>query len=274
MTAFHLHLVSDATGETINAVARACLVQFESAQPIEHVWSMIRSERQLAKVLSGIGANPGVVLFTLVNEKLRRELETGCRTMSVPCIPVLDPVLKALEGFLNAESRNLPGRQHALDAEYFARIAAMDFVMAHDDGQSQHSLNDADVVLVGVSRTSKTPTCIYLGNRGVKAANVPLIPGQPWPDMLDKLKRPLVVGLTNDPTTLVQIRRNRLRMLNQNRETDYTEMDAVKQEVAWARRMFSERGWPIMDTSRRSIEETAAAILQLVAERRGQPASP
>jgi regulator of PEP synthase PpsR (kinase-PPPase family) len=273
MTAFHLHLVSDATGETINAVARACLVQFEFAQPIEHVWSMIRGQRQLEKVLAGVRANPGVVLFTLVDSDLRAALEAGCRGLSVPCIAVLDPVLKALEGYLHAEARNLPGRQHMMDAEYFARIGAMDFVMAHDDGQSAHSLNDADVVLVGVSRTSKTPTCIYLGNRGVKAANVPLIPGQPWPEHLDRLNKPLVVGLTNDPTTLVQIRRNRLKMLNENRETDYIDVEAVKQEVTWARRMFTERGWSVLDTSRRSIEETAAAILQLVAEWRDKHAT-
>ena len=273
MKSFHLHLVSDATGETIHSVARACLVQFEDVQPVEHVWSMIRSPRQLDKVMSGIKANPGVVLFTLVDEKLRTMLEDLCRKASIPCIAVLDPVMMALAKYLHARTRNLPGRQHELDAEYFARIEAINFVMAHDDGQSLRDLNDADVVLVGVSRTSKTPTCIYLANRGVKAANVPLVPNSPVPRELDELTRPLVIGLTNDPTSLVHVRRNRLRMLKETRDTDYTDPDAVKSEVASARRLFGERGWTVLDVSRRSIEETAAAVLQLLSDYKDRPAT-
>jgi regulator of PEP synthase PpsR (kinase-PPPase family) len=273
MKTFHLHLVSDATGETINSVARACLVQFDDVVPVEHIWSMIRSPRQLEKVLGGIKANPGVVLFTLVDEKLRAALEDGCRKLSVVCISVLDPVLAALGGFLHAEAGHLPGRQHALDAEYFARIEAMDFVMAHDDGQMLDGLAKADVVLVGVSRSSKTPTCLYLGNRGIKAANVPLVPGRPIPPELEALENILIVGLTNDPSSLVKVRRSRLRMLNEHRETDYIDPDAVKAEVAAARRMFNEHGWPVIDVSRRSIEETAAAIMQMVSERQESGAS-
>ncbi|MBI3453035.1 MAG: kinase/pyrophosphorylase [Rhodospirillales bacterium] len=273
MKRFHIHLVSDATGETINAIARACLVQFENVEPVEHVWSMVRSERQLDKVLAGVGANPGVVLFTLVDEKLRNPLLASCRALNVPCIPVLDPVLAALAGYLNARMTNLPGRQHALDAGYFARIEAINYVMAHDDGQATHDLEQADVVLVGVSRTSKTPTCIYLANRGVKAANVPFISGCPLPPEIDELKKPLIVGLTNDPTALVHVRRNRLTMLNEGRDTQYTDIDSVKAEVAAARRLFNERGWPILDVSRRSIEETAATILELVNRRRETAAS-
>jgi regulator of PEP synthase PpsR (kinase-PPPase family) len=270
MKSFHLHLVSDATGETNNAVARACFVQFEEVEPIEHNWSMIRTERQLEKVIAGIKANPGVVLFTILDKDLRKYLENACRELSVPYISVLDPVLDVLANYLHAKARNLPGRQHALDAEYFARIEAMDFVMAHDDGQALVDLSKADVVLVGVSRTSKSPTCIYLGNRGIKAANVPLVPGLKLPEELDNLEGPLIIGLTNDPNVLVQIRRNRLRMLNETRNTEYIDPEAVKAEVAAARRLFSERGWPVLDVSRRSIEETAAAIMQMVAERRGK----
>lgn len=273
MKDFHLHLVSDATGETIHAVARACIVQFEEVHAIEHVWSMVRSVRQLEKVIAGIRANPGVVLFTLVDEELRTRLEDGCRSAGIPCISVLDPVLVTLGKFLDARARNLPGRQHELDAEYFARIEAMNFVMTHDDGQSLRDLERADVVLVGVSRTSKTPTCIYLANRGVMAANVPIVPGCPVPAELDQLTRPLVVGLTNDPASLVHVRRNRLRLLNESRETEYTDLEAVKTEVAQARRLFVDRGWPVLDVSRRSVEETAAAIMQMVSERREQAAS-
>jgi regulator of PEP synthase PpsR (kinase-PPPase family) len=271
---FHVHLVSDATGETIVAVARACLVQFEQCEPIEHVWSMIRSDRQVQKVVAGIEASPGVVLFTLVDEKIRASLIEACSRLSVPCIAVLDPVLEAFGEFLDTKAGHRPGRQHRLDADYFARIAAMDFAMVHDDGQAIEDLGAADVVLVGVSRSSKTPTCIYLANRGLKAANVPLVPGIGVPQALDALPSfaqggPLVVGLTNDPSALVAVRRNRLRLLNEMRETDYTDPESVRAEVQAARRLFTDRGWPVLETSRRSIEETAAAILAMLQERTG-----
>ncbi|MBM3523028.1 MAG: kinase/pyrophosphorylase [Alphaproteobacteria bacterium] len=277
MKSFHLHLVSDSTGETNLAIARACLVQFDGADPIEHVWSMIRTERQMQKVAAGIEENPGVVLFTLVDEKIRGLLIEACRGLKVPCIAVLDPVLNAFGEYLHAKAGHKPGRQHQLDADYFARIAAMDFAMNHDDGQALGDIHKADVILVGVSRCSKTPTCIYLANRGLKAANVPLVPGITPPPELEALTPfvdggPLVVGLTNDPNALVAVRRNRLRQLNEDRETDYTNLESVKSEVVAARRLFSERGWPVLETSRRSIEETAAAILAMLNERSPTPA--
>jgi regulator of PEP synthase PpsR (kinase-PPPase family) len=275
---FHLHLVSDATGETLNGIARACLVQFEHVEPIEHMWSMIRSERQLEKVLAGISANKGVVLYTLIEERARGTLEAGCRALGVPCIPVLDPTMGALSNYLALKTRNLPGRQHALDAEYFRRIDAINWVMAHDDGMSSHGLADAEVILIGVSRTSKTPTCIYLANRGIKAANVPFVPGVALPDEIamleDRAEPPIFVGLTNDPNLLVQLRRNRLNMLNENRETDYTDIEKVKSEVVEARRFFGARGWPVIDVARRSIEETAAQIMSMVQERREKAGKP
>ena len=269
---FHVHLVSDSTGETIVAVSRACLAQFERCEPIEHVWSMIRSDRQVQKVVAGVEANPGVVLFTLVDEKIRASLIESCSRLAVPCIAVLDPVLEAFGEFLDAKAGHRPGRQHRLDADYFARIAAMDYAMTHDDGQAIEDLASADVVLVGVSRSSKTPTCIYLANRGLKAANVPLVPGIGLPAALEALPDfaaggPLVVGLTNDPQALVAVRRNRLRLLNETRETDYTDPESVRAEVQSARRLFTDRGWPVLETSRRSIEETAAAILAMLQER-------
>jgi [pyruvate, water dikinase]-phosphate phosphotransferase / [pyruvate, water dikinase] kinase len=272
MKNFHLHLVSDSTGETNLAVARACLVQFEDVEPIEHVWSMIRTDRQVQKVTAGIEANPGVVLFTLVDDKIRVRLIEACRKLEIPCVAVLDPVLNAFGEYLHAKAGHKPGRQHQLDADYFARIAAMDYAMTHDDGQSINDLEHADVILVGVSRSSKTPTCIYLANRGLKAANIPLVPGMPAPAELSRLKSfaeggPLIVGLTNDPSSLVAVRRNRLRLLNENRETDYTNPESVKEEVQAARRLFADNGWPVLETSRRSIEETAAAILALLHDR-------
>jgi regulator of PEP synthase PpsR (kinase-PPPase family) len=273
MKEFHLHLVSDATGETINSVARACVIQFDQVRPIEHFWNLVRTDRQLDLVLEAIREHPGLVMFTLVDEGLRRRLQDFCREVQVPCIPVLDPLINALAAYLGLESQRQPGRQHALDAEYFGRMDAMEFALSHDDGQSSWDLHEADVLLMGVSRTSKTPTCIYLANRGIKAANIPIVPGCPLPPELDKLRRPLIVGLTKDPDRLIQIRRNRLKLLNQNESSTYVDPEEVRREVAEARRMFSRHGWPVIDVTRRSIEETAAEIMMLLARRQsgGQP---
>jgi regulator of PEP synthase PpsR (kinase-PPPase family) len=266
---FHLHLVSDSTGETVHWVARACLVQFDGAQAVEHVWSMVRTRNQIDRVIAGVEANPGVVLFTLVNDSLRQLLRQGCRRLEVPAIPVLDPVIGALASYLHRESRGVPGKQHLLDSEYFARIDAMTFALNHDDGQSSGGLNDADVCLVGVSRTSKTPTCLYLANRSIKAANVPFVPGVPLPLELLDATRPVIVGLTNDPERLIHLRRNRLDLLHYDDTTDYTDIEAVRAEVREARRVFAERHWPVIDVTRRSIEETAASVMKLLVRRHG-----
>ncbi len=266
----HLHLVSDATGETVHSVVRACLVQFEGIDVDEHMWPLVRTKGQLEKVLSEIAEQPGLVVYTIVDKTLHHVLVTGLRKLKVPHISVLDPIMGSLASYLGLQSRNLPGRQHELDAEYFSRIDAMQFVLTHDDGQAAWNLDHADVVLVGVSRTSKTPTCIYLANRGIKAANVPIVPGVPIPQELLDARHPLVIGLTKDPVRLVQIRRNRLRTLNQAEDTDYTDLETVKRELAAARRVFVEQGWPVIDVTRRSIEETAAAIMQLYGDRRKQ----
>ena len=253
----------------MHSVARACLVQFDEAQPIEHVWSMVRTRGQIDRVIAGVEANQGVVLFTLVSDVLRQLLQEGCRKIQVPAIPVLDPVIGALASYLGRRSRGLPGKQHLLDNEYFARIDAMTFALYHDDGQSSWGLDDADVCLVGVSRTSKTPTCLYLANRGIKAANVPFVPGVALPPELLAAKHPLIVGLTNDPERLIQLRRNRLDVLHHDHPTGYTDIDAVRAEIREARRVFAERHWPVIDVTRRSIEETAAAIMKLLARRHG-----
>lgn len=265
---FHLHLVSDATGETLSSVARACLVQFDQVEPVQHLWWLVRSQGQVARVVQGIEAEPGVVLATLMEGAVRSLLEEACRQLRVPFIPVLDPVMAALSGYLNVDFGAQPGRQHVLDADYFARIDAMHYTLAHDDGQLLTGLEDADVVLTGVSRTSKTPTCMYLANRGIKAANVPLIPGMPPPPELMTLKGPLIVGLTKEPKSLADIRRSRLKFLQQNDETDYADEDRVKTEVAEARRLFARQGWPVIDVTRRSIEEASATILQLLTQKR------
>jgi regulator of PEP synthase PpsR (kinase-PPPase family) len=269
LTRFHLHLVSDSTGDTVHSVARACLVQFDEAQAIEHVWSMVRTRSQIDRVLAGIETNHGLVLFTMVDDALRQALQDGCRRLQVSAIPVLDPVIGALASYLGRQSRGLPGKQHLLDNEYFARIDAMTFAINHDDGQSSWGINDADVCLVGVSRTSKTPTSLYLANRSIKAANVPFVRGMPLPPDLLHAEKPLIVGLTNDPERLIHLRRNRLSMLDHNEATDYTDLEAVRAEVREARRVFAEHHWPVIDVTRRSIEETASSIHKLLMRRHG-----
>lgn len=267
MTRFHLHLISDSTGETLEAVAKAAMAQFKGAEPMRHMWPMIRHERQLQRALEDVKARPGLVMFTLVDVEVRRALVAYCEDLGVPYIAVLDPVIDQLARYLGEKSQAKPGQQHELNAEYFKRIEAMNYTLAHDDGQLGENLAQADVVLVGVSRTSKTPTAIYLANRGVKAANIPVVKGCPLPPELFTVSKPLIVGLVTNAERLVEIRRNRLRTMHEERETSYADLDAVKDEILYARRMFNEHGWPIIDVTRRSIEETAAAILNLLAQR-------
>ena len=264
MGEFHLHLVSDATGETINGVARACVAQFDGVRLVEHLWNLIRTPQQLDAVIEAVRETPGLVMFTLVDDKLRQRLHEGCHELMVPCISVLDGLIAALGAYLGLESKSQPGRQHMMDAQYFGRMDAMDFALTHDDGQSNRKLQEADVILVGVSRTSKTPTCIYLANRGIKAANVPFVPGVPLPEDIFRIKHALVVGLTNDPDRLIQIRRNRLKLLNQSPDTSYVDPEAVRQELQMARRTYARHGWPVIDVTRRSIEETSAEIIMLL----------
>ena len=270
---FHLHLVSDSTGETVTSVARACLVQFEGIFVNEHVWSLIRTPGQIDKVAEAIEHSRGPVLYTLVDEELRDRLSKHCRRMHLPCVGVLDQVMSMLSVNFGSRQQHWPGRQHMLDDEYFGRIDAMHYSLAHDDGQSTHDLDDADVILVGPSRTSKTPTCVYLANRGIKAANVPLVPNVAMSAELEAASRPLIVGLTTDPERLVQIRRNRMRLLQQDVESEYTDIEQVQREMQEARRLYTRRRWPTIDVTRRSIEETAATIMQMLNARRGTEAN-
>jgi len=263
----HLHLLSDSTGETLENIAKAALAQYDDVETIRHFWPMVRSEAHLERILQEIAHNPGLVLFTLVSGEMRRALETRCRALGLPAVAPLDPVNDALSNLLGQQAKARPGRQHVLDAAYFARVDAIQFTIAHDDGVGAENWEEADIVLAGVSRTSKTPTSIYLANRGFKVANVPLVPESPPPATLYGLKHPMIIGLTTNIERLIQIRRNRLLSLNQAPETDYVDMDAVNAELAFARRMFADNGWPVIDVTRRSIEETALAIVKLCAER-------
>jgi regulator of PEP synthase PpsR (kinase-PPPase family) len=261
---FHLHLVSDSTGETTYSLARACLVQFENIEVNTQTHSQVLSATKIQKVLEAIKANPGAVMYTMINKSLGDALVKGCAGIGVPCIDVLDGVITRLQGYFGQTIRGQPGRQHRLDDEYFHRIDAMQFTLSHDDGQGFDHLNEAEIILVGVSRTSKTPTSMYLANhRGLKAANVPIVPGVPLPDMLFTNNSAYVVGLTTTPERLVQIRRERMKSLGELKETDYVELEQVRQEILQARKLFAKMRWPVIDVTRRSIEETASEIFEI-----------
>jgi [pyruvate, water dikinase]-phosphate phosphotransferase / [pyruvate, water dikinase] kinase len=261
---FHLHLVSDSTGETLITVGRAATALYQGTSPIEHVYPLVRNERQLDRVITEIENEPGIVLYTIVDQALSARLQRACAETSSPCLSVLEPVHNLFQSYLGVATTPRPGAQHTLNADYFRRIDALNFTMMHDDGQLTENLEQADVVLVGISRTSKTPTSIYLANRGIKTANVALVPNIDIPPNLNGLKHPLVIGLVASPERIVQIRQNRLLSLNADDKGDsYVDRQLVADEIVQARRLFERNGWPIIDVTRRSIEETAAAIIDL-----------
>jgi regulator of PEP synthase PpsR (kinase-PPPase family) len=265
---FHLHLVSDSTGETLIAASRAAAAQYQGVASIEHVYPLVRTPSQLDRIIVEIENAPGIVLFTLVDPDLSQRLEASCEASGSPCLSVLGPILTLFKSYLGQSSTPRAGAQHMLNADYFKRIDALNFTMLNDDGQLPENLEHADIVLLGVSRTSKTPTSIYLANRGYKTANVPVVPYVQLPFGLESLRRPLIVGLIASAERIVQIRQNRLLSLNAHSQTEYVDRVAVAEEIAASRRLFAEKGWPTIDVTRRSIEETAAAILDLFREHR------
>ena len=268
---FHVHLVSDSTGETLNAVFKAATSQFAAAHAFEHIYALIRSRQQMERVLGEIEAAPGLVLYTVMNPELRRLLEARCAELQLPAISVLDPFIEAFSDYLGLEQTRKAGAQHEMDEAYFKRIAAVDYTLTHDDGQMTWDLEPADVVVVGVSRTSKTPTCMYLANRGVKAANIPLVPGQDPPAPLFTLRKPLVVGLIASPERLAQIRQSRLGGINAtDHADDYSDLETIRAEVLNAKRLYARLRWPVIDVTRKSVEETAAAILTKLSARQNE----
>ena len=259
----HIHLVSDSTGETVHQVARACVAQFPNVTTVEHVWTLVRSEAHLDSICSGLDRNPGVLLMSIVNDDMREMIAKACNLRGIPALSILDPVVNLLGRVLGQTTQNLPGGQRRLNTAYFDRVAAVDYAVSHDDGMNMGQLDQADILLVGVSRTSKTPTSMYLAHRGYKVANYALVPHIPFPlHYLDGLNL-LVIGLTNDPKRLSQIRRSRqVAMADMDNET-YADVDQITEEIRNARRLFSDQGWSVIDVTRRSVEETAAAIIQL-----------
>lgn len=274
---FHIHLVSDATGTTLLGLARACLAQFEHIEPIQKFWPLVRSERQLERVIMRIKETPGPVIFTFVDRKMRHRLQDFCEEQNIPCVAVLDPIIRSLSSYLGEHARGVPGLQHAMDDAYYKRVEAVEYAMHHDDGKTLKGLSKADIILVGISRTSKTPTSVFLARRGIKVANIPLVPGVEVPDEKLSLEAPMYVGLTASPQRLLQLRRTRLHASDDKtpahvKENAYLDEDAIEDEVRKARRLYSKKGWPVIDVTKRSIEETAAEIMALLQTQREKKA--
>ena len=275
MKQFHLHLISDSTGETVSSVARASLAQFDTIEAVEHIWPLVRTKGQLEKILVNLDHYPGVVMFTLVDSQMRETLRVECGKRGLPCIPVLGHVVRELSNYLDEEASGHTGAQYELSEDYFARIDAINFALEHDDGQATWELEQADIIIVGPSRTSKSPTCVYLAYRGYKAANVPYVPGVALPDGLLELKQPMVVGLTIGSERLIDIRTTRLAAMQQEMRTDYIDDERVQEEIDDSKKLFRQQGWPVIDVTRRSVEETATLIIQYrqrqVERRRANP---
>lgn len=264
---FHLHLVSDSTGETLTTIAKAASVQYPQIKAIEHVYPLVRTQRQLDRVLQEVESAPGIVLYTVVNNDLVVELERKCRELQVPALHVLEPIMKVFESYLGAPQTPIVAGQHILDADYFKRIDALNFTMTHDDGRLPDDLSHADIIILGISRTSKTPTSIYLAQRGFKTTNLPIVPGVPLPPALTDPHSAFVVGLVASPDRIAEIRRNRVRFLTTGNLDNYVDREQIAQEVTHSRRLCNRNGWPVIDVTRRSIEETAATVIKLYHDR-------
>jgi [pyruvate, water dikinase]-phosphate phosphotransferase / [pyruvate, water dikinase] kinase len=259
----HIYLLSDSTGETVNSVARAGLAQFSGVDVIEHRYTLLRSVAQLKRVFAVIDVEPGPIIYTLVKKEMRNEVRSYCDEKQLPCISVLGNLITQMSAYIGIATSSTPGKQHVLNDNYFTKVEAINFALAHDDGQNTWNLDAADIVLVGPSRTSKSPTCVYLANRGLRAANVPYVQECPLPDTLFELTTPLIIGLTIDVERLFQIRESRLATLGQMEESSYIDKELIKQEVLSSKRLFHKHGWPVIDVTRRSVEETAAHIIQI-----------
>ena len=261
---FHLHLISDSTGETLIAASRAVTSQYESTQAIEHVYPTVRSLARLDQVITSIDEKPGIVLFTIADENLGKTLSNKCAEMGIPCVSVLEPIFNTFQSYLGVANARKTGAQHELNAEYFNRIDAINFTLMHDDGALPDNIEEADIILLGISRTSKTPTSIYLANRGLKTSNFPLVPHHEVPSSILNAKRPLIVALIASTDRIYQVRQNRILGIDEEHsDYAYTDRASIAEELTQTRKLCKRHNWPMIDVSRKSIEETAAAIHDL-----------
>ena len=263
-----IHLISDSTGETLRSVGAAAAAQFENLKYEENVYPLIRSKKNLERVFEKIKESPGLVLCTLVDDEISKMLESFCDNNNIRYMPFMNNIVSLIEDETGTKATKMPGGQHKLNDEYFKRIEALNFTLEHDDGQNIDTITGAEIILVGVSRTSKTPTCIYLANQGIKAANIPLVPNQELPKLNGNKKNLSVIALITTPQNLVEVRKKRAIELGLDPKKDeYTNINSVTKEINEAKKIFNKMGWPTIDTTRRSVEETAAAIMSIRAQK-------
>jgi hypothetical protein len=259
----NIHLVSDSTGETIENTVSATISQFPGVNRKEFFWPMTRTEDQIKDITENLKKNPGLVVFSIVDDNNRSLLESNCKELNIPYISPLDSLLNTFKKLLALSETKITGVQHKLDENYFKRVDAFEFAMQHDDGQRISSMSEADIILVGVSRTSKTPTSIYLANKGYKVANIPFVADTRLPEELFSFKKPIIIGLIKDPRSLMQVRQTRLKMMGENNQTSYDDINHIKFEISQARLIFTKYAWPSIDVSRRSVEETSASVIKI-----------
>ncbi len=270
MKKINIHLISDSTGETLGAISRAVMSQFKNVEYEEYMWSLVRTKSKILDSIEKIKKYPGIVLYTILNQELLDLLLLECKKEKIMCIPALDSIITSFSKYIGQNIINKPGRQYVLDKDYFNRIEAINFTINHDDGRRVNELENAEIILVGPSRTSKSPTCVYLSHRGYKAANIPFIDGVEMPDIINKLKKTLIIGLTINSESLINIRKSRIRLLNQEIKdnNEYINYENVDKEIKEAKKLYLKNNWPIIDVSKKSIEETAAAIIQKLDEKK------
>ncbi len=265
MPAIVLHLVSHASGELVEMLARNSVAQLEGVSVERTLYKMVRTVGQLPEILAQIGETPGFVIHSIADPEVRATLEEACRHLRVPCMSALEPFVEALAKHYRADIHYRSSARDPVFDDYYRRVEAMKYALSHDDGTEADNLNDAEIILVGVSRSTKTPTCMYLASRGIKAANVPIVPGMALPDgILAARGASFIVGLTVDPNRLARVRKARLQALAEDRETDYADIDRIAEEVREARRLCARYQWPVIDVTHRSIEQTASMIIEML----------
>ena len=262
---YDIYLISDSTGETLERIFLAIKAQFKNFDYKTHYYSFTRTENQISKILEvSEKNNNSIVLYTIVDNKLAKHLSDECYTRNIPCFGILGDLIISFSKLLDQKALNVPSRQHIMDDEYYKKIEAIQFTMNHDDGNSVKDIEKSDIILLGVSRTSKTPTSIYLANKGMKISNIPLVNENSVPDILKKNpQKKCVVGLTAEPERLVDLRKNRMQSIKDNESTEYTNLDIVQKEMEDARKLFQKYKWPSIDVTRKSVEETAASVLKI-----------
>ena len=268
---YNVYLVSDSTGETLDRIFLSLKSQFSNFDYEKKEFAFIRTEQQINKIIKECNKiNNSIILYTIVETKLAKYLANQSEKFSVPCFGVLGNLILSFSKLLNQKAIHKPSAQHVLDEDYYKRIEAIQFTMSHDDGKKVDDISIADVVLLGVSRTSKTPTAIYLANRGYKTVNIPLVLDQKIPEDLYSNNTLCIVGLIADPERLSDIRRNRVAIMQDQNLKEYTDLDSIKKEVENSKKLFKKNSWPIIDVTRRSVEETAAAILKIIEIKKNQ----